>query len=109
MTMLLKWSSDMLNYSEYDFDNTARAVYVMNQSAQERYDNWDELREFMLTMANQYADNDGCTSFATGGFHLAFSRGDGKVHVTPSVQSFTALRYAETVAERLNAIRSLTE
>ena len=99
----------MLDYNDYDFENTARAVFTMNESAQERYDNWSELREFMLSMASQYANNDGCTSFATGGFHLSFARGDGKVYVTPSVQAYTALRYAEAVADRLATIRSLTD
>lgn len=92
----------MWDYSDYDFENTARAVYIMNESAQERYENWQELREEMLSFASQYAYNDGCTSFATGGFHLAFSRGDGKVYVTPSVGAFTALGYIER-------IRSMTE
>jgi hypothetical protein len=99
----------MMDYSDYDFDSTAKAVYTMNESAQERYDSWQELREEMLSFASQYAHNDGCTSFATGGFHLAFSRGDGKVYVTPSVQAYTALRYAERVTERLATIRSLTD
>jgi hypothetical protein len=97
----------MMDYSDYDFDSTAKAVYTMNESAQERYDNWHELREFMLSMASQYAYNDGCTSFATGGFHLAFSRGDGKVYVTPSVGAFTALNYAKAVKEKLNNICKL--
>jgi hypothetical protein len=99
----------MWDYSDYDFDSTAKAVYTMNESAQERYDSWQELREFMLLMASQYSYNEGCTSFATGGFHLAFARGDGKVYVTPSVQAYTALRYAERVAEKLSAIRSMAE
>ena len=99
----------MLDYSDYDFDSTAKAVYTMNESAQERYDSWHELREFMLLMASQYSYNDGCTSFSTGGFHLSFARGDGKVYVTPSVQAYTALRYAEAVTERLATIRSLTD
>ena len=98
-----------IDFSDYDMENTARAVYMMNESAQERYDNWHELQEFMLSMASQYANNDGCTSFATGGFCLSFARGDGKVYVTPSVQAYTALRYAEAVTERLATIRSLTD
>ena len=97
----------MWDYSDYDFDNTAKAVYVMNESAQTRYENWQELREEMLGFASQYSYNDGCTSFATGGFHLAFSRGDGKVYVTPSVQSYTALRYAERVTEMVDKMTSL--
>ena len=99
----------MWDYSDYDFDSTAKAVYVMNESAQERYDSWQELREEMLSFASQYAHNDGCTSFSTGGFCMSFARGDGKVWVTPSVQSYTALRYAERVTERLATIRSMTD
>ena len=97
----------MFDYSEYEFDNTAQAVYIMNESAQKCYDDWEELREFMLLMASQYSQNDGCNSFATGGFHLAFTRGDGKVYVTSSVQSFTALNYAKAAKEKLNAICKL--
>jgi hypothetical protein len=99
----------MLDYSEYDFESTAKAVYMMNESARERYDSWQKLREDMLSFASQYSYNEGCTSFATGGYCLSFARGDGKVYVTPSVQSYTALRYAEQVANRLDTIRSLTD
>jgi len=97
----------MFDYSDYEFDNTAQAVFIMNESAQERYEDWKELREFMLLMASQYSHNDGCTSFATGGFNLAFTRGDGKVYVTSSVQSFTAVNYAKAMKEKLNAICSM--
>lgn len=97
----------MFDYSEYDFDNTAQAVYVMNESAQERYDSWHELRAHMLNFASQYAHNDGCTSFSTGGFQLSFTRSDGRVYVTPSVSAFTAVNYAKAVKEKLNAICKL--
>jgi hypothetical protein len=55
-------------------------------------------------MASQYANNDGCNSMATGGFHLAFSRSKDKVYVTSSVQSFTAVNYAKAVKEKFNGI-----
>ena len=96
-----------IDYSEYDIDNTARAVFIMNESARELYDSWEELREFMLSTVSQYADNEKVTSFSTGGFHLSFSRDDRSVYVTPSVQAYTALRYAEQVTLRLIRISDI--
>ena len=87
----------MFDYSDMDFDNTARAVFIMNDSARERYDSWEDLRAFMLGLASQYSHNDGCTSLSTGGFQLSFTRGDDKIYVTPSVSAYTAIRYLEQV------------
>ena len=73
----------------------------MNDSARERYESWDELRDFMVSMAYQYGDGK-ITSFSTGGFHLSFSRAAiGDVFVTASVQAYTALRYAEKTIKEM--------
>lgn len=100
----------MFRFDDYAFEQCARVVYTMNESAQERYDSWEELQDFMYLMAHQYALNDGCSHFATGGFSLTFCR-DKKdateVYVTATVQPYTALRYAEAVTNRLDSIRSL--
>lgn len=99
----------VINYSDFDFENTARAVYIMNESAQEQYDSWFELQEFMFSMAYQYsrAEYSKTNSFATGGFNLAFTRSEDneEVYITPSVSSFVALRYAEKIKDRFETIR----
>lgn len=88
----------MFDYSDMDFDNTARAVYVMNESAQDKFSSWEGLREWMLSLASQYSYNDGCTSMSTGGFQLSFTRSENKIYVTPSVSAYTAVRYLEREA-----------
>lgn len=100
----------MLRLDDYSFEQCARVVYHMNESSQEHYDSWEELRDFMLLMARQYADNEGCTHFSTGGFNLTFCRNKEdatEVYVTATVQPYTALRYMEAVTSRLDTIRSL--
>ena len=57
---------------EYDFEKTARAVLIMNDSAREIYDSWEELKDFMVSMAYTYRD---CNHFGTGGFVLTFFDG----------------------------------
>ena len=93
-----------MRIDDHAFEQTARAVYLMNESAQERYDSWDELREFMFDMASQYSHTT-TTSFSTGGFHLSFSRAaiDSDTYVTASVSAFVALRYAEKTIKELEA------
>ena len=82
---------------EHSFEQTARAVFIMNPSARERYDNWQELEEFMRCMAYQYSHSSNC--FGTGGFQLtAFNQRDGERCVHASVQAYTALKYAEKIA-----------
>jgi len=100
----------MLRFDDYGFEQAARVVYHMNESAQERYDSWEELHDFMTLMARQYADNEGCTHFATGGFCLTFCRNKSdatEIYVTASIQPYTALRYMESVTDRLDTIRSI--
>ena len=99
-----------MRFDDYAFEQCARVVYHMNESAQERYDSWEELKSFMEMMAYQYTGNAGCTHFATGGFCLTFMRSvedKDEIYVTATVQPYTALRYMEAVTSRLDTIRSL--
>lgn len=97
-----------MRFDDYSFELTAKAVYHMNDSAQELYDNPDQLQDFMVSMAYQYGRNS--TSFATGGFCLSFSPSSvdrDDVYVTASVQSYLVTKYIEAVTNRLDTIRSL--
>jgi hypothetical protein len=99
-----------MRIDDYGFEQCARVVFHMNESAQERYDSWEELHSFMLMMAYQYAGNNGCTHFATGGFCLTFMRdlaNKEEIYVTATVQPYTALRYIERVAGKFDTIRSI--
>jgi hypothetical protein len=83
-----------MHIDEHSFEQTARAVYLMNPSAQERYDSWKDLESFMYSMAYQYSAHN--NSFGTGGFQLtAFDCRSGERSVHASVQAYTALKYAE--------------
>ena len=97
-----------MRIDDYAFELTAKAVYHMNDSAQEKYESWEDLREFMISMAYKYGHNS--TSFATGGFCLSFTPSSfdrDDVFVTASVQSYLAMKYIEAVTNRLDTIRSL--
>jgi hypothetical protein len=82
----------------YDFENTAKAVFVMNPSAQTRYDDGQGLMGFMESMAYQYMTKN--RSFSTGGFCLtSYPSPDGEdICVRASVCAYTALRYLESKA-----------
>ena len=87
----------MMKINEYDFENTARAVFIMNESARRRHATWEDLREYMIEIANAfcYLSN----SFSTGGFCLtAYDTnwdGDHIRHCRASVSGFLALRYLQ--------------
>jgi hypothetical protein len=81
---------------EYDFEKTARAVFIMNDSAREIYDSWEELKDFMVSMAYTYRDGN---HFGTGGFVLTFFDGHSDRCVTASVNAYVALQYAERMAK----------
>lgn len=87
-----------MRFDDYDFDNTAKAVFIMNPSAQTRYDSWEDLKSFMVAMAYQYMTD--IRSFSTGGFQLtSFNSPDGTdICVRASVCAYTAIRYLETRA-----------
>jgi len=84
-----------MRIDEHDFEYTAKAVYLMNPSAREHYDSWEELREFMVSMAYTYCHES--TSFSTSGFNLtAYASPDGKERVVrASVMGYVACQYAE--------------
>ena len=66
-----------MNIDKYDFENTAKAVYVMNPYANEAYPTWEDLREFMISMAYTYMYKN--NSFSTSGFNLtAYDGPDGE-------------------------------
>ena len=87
----------MMKINEYDFENTARAVFIMNKSAGWRYATWEDLREFMIEMANAYLVSS--DSFSTGGFYLTAYDinwgGEHTRHCRASVCGFLALRYLQ--------------
>ncbi len=81
-----------MQIDEYDFEQTAQAVFIMNRSAQERHADWEALKEFMISMAYTYCFKN--CSFATGGYVLtAYDGLNGERVVRASVQAFTALMY----------------
>jgi hypothetical protein len=84
-----------MNIDHAEFEYTAKAVYIMNDSARERYDSWEDLKSFMIGMAYTYCHES--NSFSTGGFCLtAYSSLDGKErYVRASVMSYVACQYAE--------------
>lgn len=88
-----------MKIDDYDFVNTAKAVFVMNDSAKERYKSWEDLKSFMVDMA--YAQYGGHThSFSTGGFQLSFFNGsDGEINCRASVSAYVALKYVEAIAK----------
>ena len=104
----------MIRFDDYAFENAAQAIYIMNESARDQYNSWEELHEFMISIANIHAFRKDTTCFSTGGFVLTFVRSadvcspDGSVvWITASVQSYMVARYAEKVNKQLNSIREL--
>jgi hypothetical protein len=87
-----------MKIDEYDFENTAKAVFVMNDTCKERYDSWEDLQSFMVGMAYQYGGS--TNSFSTGGFQLTFFNGsDGEICCRASVSAYTAMKYVEAIAK----------
>lgn len=82
-----------LIFDDYCFEKTAQAVFIMNDSIRDLYDSWEEVRDFMETMASLYIRES--NHFGTAGFVLTgFDGFGGKRHVTASVSSHVALLYA---------------
>ena len=92
-TMSVPTYAKSIHIDALDFENTAKAVFVMNPSVRERYDDWQELRSFMDLMAHSYMGPS--NSFSTSGFNLtAYDSEDGtRRMVRASVSAFTALSY----------------
>ena len=94
-----------MKLDDYDFDMTAKAVFVMNPSAPTQYDTWEDLKSFMVSMAYTYGHK--TNSFSTSGFQLTFfNSSDGEdICCRASVSSFVALEYVN----RVNRIVELTK
>jgi len=91
-----------MKIDEYDFERTAQAVFVMNDSACDQYDSWEDLQSFMISMAYTYCHE--TNSFGTGGFNLtAYNGPDGERVVRASVSSYVALQYVKCMQELENA------
>ena len=86
----------MIKLDSYDFENTAKAVYAMNPSVRELYDDWQEFLFYMESLA--YNNMNETISLSTAGFNLtAFPVTDGRM-VRASVSAYTALKYVEGLA-----------
>jgi hypothetical protein len=96
-----------MRIDDYDFDQTAQAVFVMNPSAYHHYGTWEELKSFMISMA--YTHGQKTNSFSTGGFQLTFfNSSDGQdICVRASVSSFVALEYTKRVKRVVELIKQL--
>jgi len=96
-----------MKFDDFSFENTARAVYTMNPSAQERYDSWEDLKSFMVGMAYQHMDDN--ASFSTSGFQLTsfkISGGEGK-YVIASVSAYTANEFVKRMENAGKALKDL--
>ena len=92
-----------MKIDEFDFEQTARAVFVMNDSVSEAYDSWEEFREFMISMAYRYASE--TTSFSTSGFQLTFYKGhDSEINCRASVSAYVANLYIKKVQKSLSNV-----
>lgn len=86
----------MMKLDDSYFDKTAQAVFIMNESAREQHETWEDLKFFMISMAYTYGHK--INSFSTSGFQLTFFNGhDGEINCRASVSAYTALRYAKQV------------
>lgn len=96
-----------MRIDDYDFDQTAQAVFVMNPSAHQNYDTWEDLKSFMVSMA--YTHGHATTSFSTSGFQLTFfNSSDGEdICVRASVSSYVALEYTKRVKRIVELTKQL--
>jgi len=95
-----------MKIDEYDFERTAQAVFIMNDSARNQYDSWKDLQSFMIGMAYTYCYEN--NSFSTGGFNLtAYNGPDGERVVRASVSSFVALEYTKRVKRVIELAKQL--
>jgi hypothetical protein len=98
---------NVMKIDDYDFDQTAQAVFIMNPTAKERYETWEDLKSFMVSMAYTYGHN--TNSFSTGGFQLTFfpSSGEDEIAVRASVSSYTAFQYINRVKRIVELAKQL--
>ena len=88
-----------MNINDSEFEDTAKAVYIMNDSARERYESWEDLREFMIDMAYTYCHES--NSFSTSGFCLtAYDSPDKERIVRASVSAYVACKFAERASRQ---------
>lgn len=96
-----------MRIDDYDFDQTAQAVFIMNTSAPQNYDTWEDLKSFMVSMA--YTHGRDTNSFSTSGFQLTFfNSSDGEdICVRASVSSYVALEYTKRVKRVVELCKQL--
>jgi hypothetical protein len=96
-----------MRIDDYDFENTARAVYVMNECIAKSgtFDSWEDLRDFMISMAYTYCYKS--NSFSTSGFCLTAYDNSGERVVRASVSSFVAKRYVERVTRAKELVEKI--
>lgn len=96
-----------MKIDDYDFDQTAKAVFAMNPSAPQNYDTWEDLKSFMVSMAHTYGQQ--TNSFSTSGFQLTFFQSsDGEdICCRASVSSFVALEYVNRVKRIVELTKQL--
>ena len=84
-----------LRIDERSFENTAKALWIMNPSIKENYSDWMGLHSLMLALAHEYKWKPDATTLATYGFRLTYYPiPDGKACVA-SVTDSVAIRYAQ--------------
>lgn len=88
-----------LELDDLSFENTAKAVWMMNESARERYEVWKDLLSVMQGRAYMYAETD-TQYFSTGGYCLSyFDSGDGKQNCVATVMGYTAKRFCDDLVK----------
>jgi hypothetical protein len=86
-----------MKIDDYDFENTARVVFLINPRARRGYRDWEELRDSMISIAYLYCYKS--NSFSTGGYLLTgYDGSDGERHVRASVTAFTVMEYLKEQA-----------
>lgn len=84
-----------MRIDNYDFEKTAQAVFIMNNSVRSKFEDWQNLKEFMINMAYTYCHDS--NSFSTYGFCLtAYPSPDGEDRcVRASVSAGLAMSFLE--------------
>lgn len=96
-----------IKFDTNSFELTAKAVFTMNDSCSEKYDDWEHLMGFMEFMAYQYSVNEGSGFFSTSGFCLTgfttvLSDGSQVRHVVATVMAYTAQCFIDEVRDVVN-------
>ena len=95
-----------MRIDDHDFESTAKAVFIMNDSARDLHDSWEDLKSFMVDMAYSYCHES--NSFSTGGFCLtAYDDHAGERVVRASVMGYVARLYTEKVERIKEAVGDL--